>query len=132
MAKIYLWQPKLGVGVGHLSLLLADNTYISHWPKESRKTKTVLPRLTGALDSTGKRKSFEEDVRIIGRKPDGSLKIPDNLISCQHLKFGGMKTAHVTNSKPIAVQMWFCLLCAKEEISCSTTFSTKQITFRNR
>jgi hypothetical protein len=38
MAKVYFWKWGLwsGDGVGHLSLLLSDGTYISHWPKEHK------------------------------------------------------------------------------------------------
>lgn len=64
MATVYLWKPTKS-SVGHISMELADKTYISHWPESKKKNMK-------GLKSTWSKptQSLKEDIEVEKRNPD--------------------------------------------------------------
>jgi hypothetical protein len=75
MAEIYLWNPKDG-NVGHCSLRLDDESYISFWPcEEYGGTKAFANRTVPSTSGT-----YESDkVSEGGRGPDKTIRIRGTL-----------------------------------------------------
>ena len=84
MAKVYFWSMSWSdanksrggskLAVSHLSLLLTDGTYISHWPMSNTTFKK----------GASPKKKLQDDVDLEGRQPDESFELPVQFID-EHL-----------------------------------------------
>jgi hypothetical protein len=75
MAEIYLWKPKDG-NIGHCSLRLDDQSYISFWPREEYGGAIAFENRTVPSTSA----THESDkVSVGGRGPDQTIRIRGTL-----------------------------------------------------
>lgn len=74
MARIYFWDPADGQ-VGHCSLRLDDETYISFWPSEDYGITQAFANRTVASEAH----EYESDKVDEGRAEDRSIQIRGKL-----------------------------------------------------
>lgn len=70
MANVYVWKVSKS-GVGHISLMLPNGTYISHWPEDHKGPKPTRPK---------PKDSLENDIKAEGRNPDQMATVPAKYI----------------------------------------------------
>jgi len=112
-ATVFYWPSERagGRGVGHVSVMLSDGTYVSHVPekggyKENRNTRTDIPGLEGRSIivqrcSSTRNRQFSDDQALFGNSPQ-SLVLPSVFVELFMSQFAaGRMLATSPGSPPL-------------------------------